>query len=138
MGKKNCLEAILHMTMKLKYFESEKLTKEDLETISKIRDQLTRFAGPEDIDAVKIIKEQLNKKFGVDNIIEALTPDGEDQLIEIIRTTDLLKDMTFNGATEKELWKVVNYLDSVIHDETITLETALLLNNFKGKYQSKK
>ena len=46
--------------------------------------------------------------------------------------------MALNGATETELWKIVNYLDSVIHDETITLETGLLLDNFKGKYQSKK
>ena len=63
---------------------------------------------------------------------------ADDQLIEIIRTTDLLRDMALNGATETELWKIVNYLDSVIHDETITLETGLLLDNFKGKYQSKK
>ena len=140
------------------------ITEEDMRYIEEIRLELTNLAGPDDIDVVNIIKEGLNKKFGCvnipNNIIETFTPNGirhvfderdninnntncsvagmDEQLIEIIRTTDLLRDMTLRGATETELWKVVNYLDSIIHDNTITLEVGLLLDNLKGKYQSKK
>ena len=61
----------------------------------------------------------------------------DDQLAEIIKTTDLIRDMVLNGATETELWKVVSYLDSVIHDEVIALDVELMLDNFNGKYQRK-
>ena len=61
----------------------------------------------------------------------------DNKLLEIIKTTDLLRAMVLNGATETELWKVINHLHSVIHDEDISLGVGLMLDNFKGKYQRK-
>lgn len=62
------LTNILLMVEYSKHEKSGNLTRSEKELVQKIRDELTELAGPEDIDVVKIIKNELNKKYGVESI----------------------------------------------------------------------
>ena len=79
------------------------ITEEDMRYIEAIRLELTNLAGPEDIDAVKFIKAELNKNYGVVNIRNVDMPND-----------DWISDM--RSAIVKEIReemdaKILNYLD---------------------------
>lgn len=63
------LETILGMCEYSKHKKmASELSKAEKELIVKIRNELTELAGPEDVDVVKIIKQELNNKYGVESI----------------------------------------------------------------------
>ena len=83
------------------------VTSEDMEYIKEIRDELTTIAGPEDIMAVKIIKEEMKKQgFGVhirDDIKQCEPTDYD--LVSDVRSA-IIKEMT-----EEMDAKILKYLD---------------------------
>lgn len=58
-NRQNVLKMILGIAEHLDTFKDESITKEDLETVEKIREELNKLAGPEDIMSVKIIKKNI-------------------------------------------------------------------------------
>jgi hypothetical protein len=88
------LEEVLIKVRDLKYFRNVTLTKQDIEAVSIIREELTKFADSKDIDAVKL---RFNNK----------ESDKRKKDIETIKSMDI--------NTMIEIRNVINkYLDDMI------------------------
>ena len=87
------------------------ITEEDMRYIEAIRLELTNLAGPEDIDAVKFIKAELNKNYGVAAIPCKYNIDSWVEAVRQENLTNLSFKFDNNKSKKDENIEVVKLMD---------------------------